>query len=73
MFHPPDLSSREKEVLGLILDEYTTIEIAEILCLSKDTIKTYRNSLLRKLEARNVAGLVRKAYEAELVKVAIVG
>lgn len=62
-----DLSTRENEILILIIEEYTTQEIAARLHLSIDTIKTYRKNLLYKLKARNVAGLVRRALEWEIV------
>ena len=63
------LSHRELEVLKLIISEYTTPEIAEQLGLSKETVKTHRRHLLEKMEARNVAGLVRRAFEANYVLV----
>lgn len=62
-----DLSTRENEILILIIEEYTTQEIATKLHLSIDTVKTYRKNLLHKLKARNVAGLVRRALEWEIV------
>ena len=58
-----ELTHRETEVLQLIINEYTTDEIAEKLFLSFDTVKTHRKHLLRKLNARNVAGMVRRAFE----------
>ncbi len=61
------LSSREKEVLDLIINEYTTLEIANILFVSSETVKTHRQNLLNKLNARNAAGLVRRAYDYGLV------
>ena len=57
------LSKREEEVLNLILNEYTTGEIARHLYLSEETIRTHRKRLLDKFNARNVAGLVRRAVE----------
>ncbi|MEM6806046.1 MAG: response regulator transcription factor [Bacteroidota bacterium] len=65
----PSLSQREKEVLNLITQEMTTTEIAEKLFLSLHTIETYRKNLLRKLEAKNSAGLVAKAYQLGLIEI----
>ena len=62
------LSTREIEILGLILFEYTTVEIAEKLFLSTDTIKSHRKKMFKKLKARNVAGLVRRAFEHNLIQ-----
>lgn len=59
------LSAREEEVLFLIVQEYTTQEIAAILFVSKETAKSHRRNLYNKMQVRNVAGLVRKAMEDE--------
>ncbi|MFK7970062.1 MAG: response regulator [Bacteroidia bacterium] len=63
----PSLSRREKEVLALIVKEYTTREIAEELSLGPDTIETHRRRLLDKLQVRNTAGLVRMCFEYNLL------
>ncbi|MCB0457857.1 MAG: response regulator transcription factor [Flavobacteriaceae bacterium] len=64
----PSLSRREKEILELILEEYTTQEIAEKLFISFGTVETHRRNMLIKTGARNTAGLVRIALEYELHK-----
>lgn len=64
----PKLSRREKDVLNLILEEYTTQEIADKLFISFGTVETHRRNMLIKTGARNTAGLVRIALEYELVK-----
>ncbi|GMN07194.1 response regulator transcription factor [Croceitalea sp. MTPC5] len=61
------LSKREKEVLKLIAQEYTTQEIADKLFLSKHTIESYRKNLISKLEVRNLAGLTKHALKLGLV------
>ncbi|MFK7774334.1 MAG: response regulator [Saprospiraceae bacterium] len=61
------LTRREKEILKLIIDEYTTDEIAAKLFISSTTVISHRKNLLRKVNAKNVAGLVRKAFEFGLV------
>ncbi|MCL9805459.1 response regulator transcription factor [Flavobacterium amniphilum] len=63
----PVLSPREKDVLLLIAQECTTQEIADRLFLSANTVETYRQNLLRKLEAKNSAGIVAKAYQYGLI------
>jgi len=55
------LSAREEEVLYLIVKEYTSAEIASILYVSKETVKTHRRNLRNKMQVKNVAGLVRRA------------
>lgn len=62
-----ELTEREKEVLQLIVQEKTTKEIAEQLCVSEKTIETHRSSIMQKLEVKNIAGMVRKAIMQGLV------
>lgn len=64
----PKITRREKDVLALIVEEYTTEEIAEKLFISPSTVISHRKSLLRKLNAKNSAGLVKAAYERDLLK-----
>lgn len=64
----PTQSLREKEMLKLILNEYTTNEIAEKLFISFGTLETHRRNMLIKMGVRNTAGLVRVAFEYELPK-----
>jgi len=61
------LSSREIEVLRLICNELTMKEIGEKLNLSDNTIQNHRTSLLRKTGAKNTVGLVRYAFENQLL------
>ena len=63
----PKVSRREKEVLGLIIKEFTTQEIADQLFISLKTVESHRSNLLAKLNARNTAGLVRIALENKLL------
>ncbi|WP_010519957.1 response regulator [Croceivirga radicis] len=62
------LSKREKEVLKLIAQEFTTQEIADQLFLSKHTIESYRKNLISKLEVRNLAGLTKYAIKLGLLE-----
>ncbi|MGO3707694.1 MAG: response regulator [Mesonia hippocampi] len=62
------LTKREKEVLRLIAEEYTTQEIADELFLSKHTIESYRKNLIAKLNVKNLAGLTKYAIKLGLVE-----
>lgn len=64
----PKISRREKDVLELIMKEFTTQEIADTLFISLKTVESHRRSLLTKLNVRNTAGLVRVAIENQLIK-----
>ena len=66
-FFIPKLTSREKEILGLIIKEYTTEEMANKLFLSAKTIESHRSNLIQKLGVKNSAGLVRVAFEKGLI------
>lgn len=64
-----DLTPREMEVLELICQELTASEIADKLSLSTRTIDGHRNNLLRKIGARNTAGLVKFAIVNGIVSI----
>ena len=63
----PKLTNREKEILDLIIKEYTTEEIAEKIFISVKTVESHRSNLIQKLGAKNTAGLVRIAFEKGLI------
>lgn len=64
-----EITPREKEVLQLICEAYTTSEIAKKLFISDRTVDGHRNNLLQRLGCRNVAGLVALAVQEKLVTV----
>ncbi|MFD2164180.1 response regulator [Paradesertivirga mongoliensis] len=61
------LSKKETEVLGLISKGLTTKEIAAKLFVSSRTIETHRTNILKKLEVKNTAELIKKATEINLI------
>ncbi|MCU4162966.1 response regulator [Carboxylicivirga caseinilyticus] len=61
------ISKREKEVLQLVAQGLTTIEIAAQLFVSKRTIETHRSNILKKLEVQNTAELITKATQLGLI------
>lgn len=58
------LTEREQEVLELILQGMLNKEIAHALCRSENTIKIHRAAIMRKMEAKTAADLVRLVLEA---------
>jgi DNA-binding NarL/FixJ family response regulator len=66
---PIELSEREKEVLLLICQELTNVEIGEKLFISSRTVDGHRNNLLAKTGARNTAGLVVFAVTNDLFQI----
>ncbi len=57
----PDISEREMEVLLLMSEGLSSEKIASKLHISSHTIKTHRKALMKKLDAKNAAELIRKA------------
>ena len=55
------LSTREREILQLLVEGKTNTKIAELLFLSPKTIETYRSHLMQKLGISDLAGLVKFA------------
>jgi DNA-binding NarL/FixJ family response regulator len=62
------LTKREIEILKLIAQELTNVEIAEKLFISRRTVDTHRRNLLQKLGSKNSIGLIRFAYSNGLIK-----
>lgn len=62
--HPLDvLSSRERQVLQLLVESRTTAVIAETLSLSPKTVETYRTRIMQKLDIGDIASLVKFAIQ----------
>lgn len=61
------LTAREKEIIGLIAGGQSSKEIATKLFLSLATVETHRANLMTKIQAHNVAQLVRYALDHGLV------
>jgi len=55
------LSQREREVLQLVVEGKTSVEIADILSLSPKSVETYRSRLMLKLAVNNIPSLVKFA------------
>lgn len=63
------LTLREKEILQLLVEGKSNVEIAEILFLSPKTIETYRSHLIKKLDISDLPGLVKFAIQHGLTSV----
>ena len=63
----PDLTPREHDVLAAVARGRSNHEIAAELFLSYSTVKTHISHLLTKLDARDRAQLVIRAYQAGIV------
>lgn len=64
---PIHITDRELEILELIVKEFTNQEIAEKLYISSRTVDAHRRNLLQKTGARNTAGLVKYAFQHNII------
>ncbi|MEW6506740.1 MAG: response regulator transcription factor [Bacteroidota bacterium] len=62
------LSNREFEVLRLLAKGNKIIEIAESLCLSVNTIASYKTRIQEKLNLKSTAELIRYAIDNDLIE-----
>ncbi|NVO03491.1 MAG: response regulator transcription factor [Bacteroidetes bacterium] len=60
------LSEREIEVLKLIVEEYSSEQIADKLFISKRTVDTHRINLLAKTNSKTLVGLIKFAVRNNL-------
>jgi DNA-binding NarL/FixJ family response regulator len=63
-----ELNRREKEILKLLYEEYSSREIADRLFISERTVEFYRQSLTKKTGAKNIVGLIKYAICNNLVE-----
>lgn len=61
------LSFRERQILQLVAEGTITREIARLLNLSVKSVESHRSQLMRKLDASNIAGLVRHAVRLRVI------
>jgi DNA-binding NarL/FixJ family response regulator len=62
------LTPRQREILRMIADGWSTKQIAQILRISVKTVETHRAQLMERLGIFDVPGLVRYALRTKLVK-----
>ena len=63
------LSTREREVLQLLVEGKSNTKIAELLFLSQKTVETYRSHLMQKLGISDLPGLVKFAIQQGITTV----
>ncbi len=62
----PELSPRELEILHLIAQHYTNVEIAERLSLAPKTVRNHVSNIFSKLQVADRAQAIMRAREAGL-------
>ncbi len=63
------LSAREREVLQLIAEGWSTKQIASHLYVSVKTIETHRRQIMKKLDLHNIADLTKYAIREGLTSI----
>ncbi|MBK5256236.1 MAG: response regulator transcription factor, partial [Vicinamibacteria bacterium] len=66
------LTDREREVMKLLADGFSSKELANRLGLSVKTVDAHKYNLMRKLEIHNRADLVKYAIKKKLVHVSVI-
>lgn len=61
------LSPREKQVLALIEQGYTSMNIAGELSISKNTVSRHRQEILAKLQVKNSTEACRRAKQLGII------
>jgi len=61
------LSAREYEILALIMEGLTDLQIADRICRSVDTVKNHRKNIRRKLAVHSNLELIEKIRKNNLV------
>lgn len=64
-----NFTKRETEVAEAISFGFNSKEISDRLDISIHTVETHRKNLLRKLNAKNTAHLMRKSIAVGLIKI----
>lgn len=60
------LTNREKEILKLIIREYSCKQIAVELNISIHTVQSHRKNIFKKTKSKTIIGLVNYAYAHKL-------
>ncbi|MGB3702838.1 MAG: response regulator transcription factor [Anaerolineales bacterium] len=63
------LTAREREVLQLIAEGYTSKEIAGILSLSVKTVQSHRTNLMNKLDLHDRGELIKYAIQKKIIDI----
>lgn len=61
------LTQREREVLKLVAEGYSSREIAELLHISPKTVERHRSNIMNKLDLHNISELTRFAVDKKVV------
>jgi DNA-binding NarL/FixJ family response regulator len=63
------LSSRERQILKLVVEGKSSTEIGDLIFLSPKTVETYRSRMMQKLHIKHITELVKFAVQHGLTSV----
>ncbi|ANH80787.1 DNA-binding response regulator [Niabella ginsenosidivorans] len=63
----PSLTKREKEILKLIADGFSSTDIADKLFLSQLTVETHRKNIIQKFQTNNMFSVIKLAMEHKMI------
>lgn len=58
----PHLCARERQILGMLAEGMTRVEVEKALMVAESTVKTHLRHAFRVMDARNIAHAVSLAY-----------
>jgi DNA-binding NarL/FixJ family response regulator len=61
------ITEREIDIIRLIANELSSVEIAEKLFIAPKTVETHRHNILRKLGVKNTVGIIKYAIKNGIV------
>jgi DNA-binding NarL/FixJ family response regulator len=61
-------TSREKEIIQLLYEEFTSSEVGDKLYISKRTVEEHRKNIQKKTGAKNVVGIIKYALKNMIIK-----
>lgn len=60
------LTSRELEILKLVIDDQSNVSIAQQLNISSTTVETHRRNLMKKVGVNTAVGLMKWAIKSKI-------
>lgn len=67
----PRITARERQVLQLIAEGHTSVQIAEQLHLAASTVEVHRRNIMRKLQLHSIAELTKYAIRNGITSISI--
>lgn len=67
----PRITARERQVLQLIAEGHTSVQIAERLHLAASTVEVHRRNIMRKLQLHSIAELTKYAIRNGITSISI--